>query len=218
MTHEFKTPLASILLANNAIAGNKKFAGDNTISRLTGIIAQQSKRLSSHVEKILDLAKLEKNKFLLFPEKIDLKQCISDMLPALELRINNLKGEFNVEMPEETVWIMADKVHLTNIIDNLLDNSIKYTVKIPVINLSVVLIKNKVIITIKDNGVGMDQITLKKVYQKFYRSHTGNLHDVKGFGLGLFYVKNICNALDWKLKIESQPEQGTTTTITIPRI
>lgn len=170
------------------------------------------------LKKILDLAKLEKNKFLLFPEKIDLKQCISDMLPALELRINNLKGEFNVEMPEETVWIMADKVHLTNIIDNLLDNSIKYTVKIPVINLSVVLIKNKVIITIKDNGVGMDQITLKKVYQKFYRSHTGNLHDVKGFGLGLFYVKNICNALDWKLKIESQPEQGTTTTITIPRI
>lgn len=218
MTHEFKTPLASILLANNAIAGNKKFAGDTSLTRLTGIISQQSKRLISHVEKILDLAKLEKNKFLLFPEKVDLRQVITEMMPAIDLRLNDLNGSLNVDIPDEELWIMADRIHLTNIIDNLLDNAIKYTIENPVINLSVTNVRNKVMLCIKDNGVGMDDATLKKVFEKFYRSHTGNIHDVKGFGLGLFYVKNICNALDWKLKIESQPGQGTTILITIPRI
>ncbi len=218
MTHEFKTPLASILLANNAISGNKKFAGDSSLVRLTGIISQQSKRLISHVEKILDLAKLEKNKFLLFPERVDLRQVITEMIPAIDLRVNDLNGSLNIDMPDDELWIMADRIHLTNIIDNLLDNAIKYTIENPVINLSVTNVKNKVMLSIKDNGVGMDEATLKKVFEKFYRSHTGNIHDVKGFGLGLFYVKNICNALDWKLKIESQPGQGTTILITIPRI
>ncbi len=218
MTHEFKTPLASILLANNAISGNKKFAGDSSLVRLTGIISQQSKRLISHVEKILDLAKLEKNKFLLFPERVDLRQVITEMIPAIDLRVNDLNGSLNIDMPDDEQWIMADRIHLTNIIDNLLDNAIKYTIENPVINLSVTNVKNKVMLSIKDNGVGMDEATLKKVFEKFYRSHTGNIHDVKGFGLGLFYVKNICNALDWKLKIESQPGQGTTILITIPRI
>ncbi len=218
MTHEFKTPLASILLANNAISGNKKFAGDTSLVRLTGIISQQSKRLISHVEKILDLAKLEKNKFLLFPERVDLRQVITEMIPAIDLRVNDLNGSLNIDMPDDELWIMADRIHLTNIIDNLLDNAIKYTIENPVINLSVTNVKNKVMLSIKDNGVGMDEATLKKVFEKFYRSHTGNIHDVKGFGLGLFYVKNICNALDWKLKIESQPGQGTTILITIPRI
>lgn len=218
MTHEFKTPLASILLANNAISGNKKFAGDTSLVRLTGIISQQSKRLISHVEKILDLAKLQKNKFLLFPERVDLRQVITEMIPAIDLRVNDLNGSLNIDMPDDELWIMADRIHLTNIIDNLLDNAIKYTIENPVINLSVTNVKNKVMLSIKDNGVGMDEATLKKVFEKFYRSHTGNIHDVKGFGLGLFYVKNICNALDWKLKIESQPGQGTTILITIPRI
>jgi len=218
MTHEFKTPLASILLANNAISGNKKFAGDSSLVRLTGIISQQSKRLISHVEKILDLAKLEKNKFLLFPERVDLRQVITEMIPAIDLRVNDLNGSLKIDMPDDELWIMADRIHLTNIIDNLLDNAIKYTIENPVINLSVTNVKNKVMLSIKDNGVGMDEATLKKVFEKFYRSHTGNIHDVKGFGLGLFYVKNICNSLDWKLKIESQPGQGTTILITIPRI
>lgn len=218
MTHEFKTPLSSILLANNAIAGNPRLAEDKSISRLTGIITQQSKRLASHVEKILDLAKLDKNKYLMTVEKVDLIQVVESLRPAIELRIKSLDGKFTVDTDEKEIWIMADKIHLANILDNLLDNAIKYTIDKPEITLSASIVKNKVNLMIKDNGVGMDSMTQKKVFEKFYRSHTGNLHDVKGFGLGLFYVKNICNALSWKLKIESRPGSGTTIIITIPRI
>ncbi|MFZ1846166.1 MAG: HAMP domain-containing sensor histidine kinase [Saprospiraceae bacterium] len=218
MTHEFKTPLASILLASGAISSNPKVKDDSVIQRLTGIIDQQNKRLISHVEKILELAKLEKNKFLLFTEKLDLNNVIREMLPALELRIENVQGVMNINLSNEDIFILADKIHLTNVLDNLIDNAIKYSINNPVIYISSSIQKGKVILSIEDNGVGMDIVTQKKVFQKFYRHHTGNVHDVKGFGLGLFYVKNICNALNWKLKIESTPAQGTKIFITIPKV
>jgi two-component system phosphate regulon sensor histidine kinase PhoR len=218
MTHEFKTPLASILLASGAISSNPKVKDDSVIQRLTGIIDQQNKRLISHVEKILELAKLEKNKFLLFTEKLDLNNVIREMLPALELRIENVQGVMNINLSNEDIFILADKIHLTNVLDNLIDNAIKYSINNPVIYISSSIQKGKVILCIEDNGVGMDIVTQKKVFQKFYRHHTGNVHDVKGFGLGLFYVKNICNALNWKLKIESTPAQGTKIFITIPKV
>ncbi|MBK8843756.1 MAG: HAMP domain-containing histidine kinase [Saprospiraceae bacterium] len=218
MTHEFKTPLASILLASGAISSNPKVKDDSVIQRLTGIIDQQNKRLISHVEKILELAKLEKNKFLLFTEKLDLNNVIREMLPALELRIENVQGVMNINLSNEDIFILADKIHLTNVLDNLIDNAIKYSINNPVSYISSSIQKGKVILSIEDNGVGMDIVTQKKVFQKFYRHHTGNVHDVKGFGLGLFYVKNICNALNWKLKIESTPAQGTKIFITIPKV
>lgn len=218
MTHEFKTPLASILLASGAISSNPKVKDDSVIQRLTGIIDQQNKRLISHVEKILELAKLEKNKFLLFTEKLELNNVIREMLPALELRIENVQGVLNINLSNEDIFILADKIHLTNVLDNLIDNAIKYSINNPVIYISSSIQKGKVILSIEDNGVGMDIVTQKKVFQKFYRHHTGNVHDVKGFGLGLFYVKNICNALNWKLKIESTPAQGTKIFITIPKV
>jgi len=218
MTHEFKTPLASILLASGAISSNPKVKDDVSIQRLTGIINQQNKRLISHVEKILELAKLEKNKFLLFTEKLELNSVIKEMLPALELRIENVQGVMNINLWKEDIFILADKIHLTNVLDNLIDNAVKYSINNPVIYISSTIQKGKVILCIEDNGVGMDIVTQKKVFQKFYRHHTGNVHDVKGFGLGLFYVKNICNALNWKLKIESTPAQGTKIFITIPKV
>lgn len=218
MTHEFKTPLASILLASNAISTNEKSKNDPLLTRLTSIINQQNKRLNNHVEKILDLAKLEKNKFLLFPERIDLHETIREMMPALDLRMESINGTINLDLADEDVYISADKTHLTNVLDNLIDNAIKYSLLNPVISISSTVLKGKVILSISDNGVGMDLITQKKVFDKFYRHHTGNVHDVKGFGLGLFYVKNICNAHDWKLKIESTPSQGTNILITIPKI
>ncbi|MBK8354671.1 MAG: HAMP domain-containing histidine kinase [Saprospiraceae bacterium] len=218
MTHEFKTPLASILLASGAISSNPKVKDDSVIQRLTGIIDQQNKRLISHVEKILELAKLEKNKFLLFTEKLELNNVIREMLPALELRIENVQGVMNINLSNEDIFILADKIHLTNVLDNLIDNAIKYSINNPVIYISSSIQKGKVTLCIEDNGVGMDIVTQKKVFQKFYRHHTGNVHDVKGFGLGLFYVKNICNALNWKLKIESTPAQGTKIFITIPKV
>jgi len=218
MTHEFKTPLASILLASGAISSNPKVKDDSVIQRLTGIIDQQNKRLISHVEKILELAKLEKNKFLLFTEKLELNNVIREMLPALELRIENVQGVMNINLSNEDIFILADKIHLTNVLDNLIDNAIKYSINNPVIYISSSIQKGKVILSIEDNGVGMDIVTQKKVFQKFYRHHTGNVHDVKGFGLGLFYVKNICNALNWKIKIEITPAQGTKIFITIPKV
>ena len=218
MTHEFKTPLASILLASGAISSNPKVKDDSVIQRLTGIIDQQNTRLISHVEKILELAKLEKNKFLLFTEKLELNNVIREMLPALELRIENVQGVMNINLSNEDIFILADKIHLTNVLDNLIDNAIKYSINNPVIYISSSIQKGKVTLCIEDNGVGMDIVTQKKVFQKFYRHHTGNVHDVKGFGLGLFYVKNICNALNWKLKIESTPAQGTKIFITIPKV
>ncbi len=218
MTHEFKTPLASILLASNAISTNPKSKNDPIFTRLTNIINQQNKRLNNHIEKILDLAKLEKNKFLLFPERIDLHETILEMMPALDLRMESINGTLKLDFAEEEVYINADKTHLTNVLDNLIDNAIKYSLLNPVISISSTIVKGKVFLCIVDNGVGMDFTTQKKVFDKFYRHHTGNVHDVKGFGLGLFYVKNICIAHDWKLKIESIPAQGTKILITIPKI
>lgn len=166
MTHEFKTPLASILLASIAISSNPKVKDDSVIQRLTGIIDQQNKRLISHVEKILELAKLEKNKFLLFTEKLDLNNVIREMLPALELRIENVQGVMNINLSNEDIFILADKIHLTNVLDNLIDNAIKYSINNPVIYISSSIQKGKVTLCIEDNGVGMDIVTQKKSLSK----------------------------------------------------
>lgn len=218
MTHEFKTPLSSIKLATNALATTPIVEGETRLVKLTQIIDTQNKRLNSHVERILQLAKLERDKFLLQKEKIDLNELIDEILPATQLRVQESNGILNLDLLPGQVYVLADRLHLNNVIDNLIDNAIKYSLNNPSIFISSSRQKGKIYLTIADKGVGMNLNIHRKVFDKFYRHHTGNIHDVKGFGLGLFYVKNICKAHKWSLKIDSTLSIGTKITIIIPEL
>jgi two-component system phosphate regulon sensor histidine kinase PhoR len=218
MTHEFKTPLSNIKLATTAISDYPETANSGYIQRLTSIIGQQNQRLTNHVEKILDLAKMEKDHFVINKEPLNLQVVLDNLSESFRIRIEKENGKLEINMPAEPLIIQADPVHFCNILDNLVDNAIKYSPESPHIKINAVNEPSKVEISISDNGIGMDELTQKKVFSKYYRHTTGNRHDVKGFGLGLYYVQNVCKAHKWKIKIISKIEKGTNIIITIPKI
>ena len=216
MTHEFKTPLTNIRLATNAIQDDQSVKSSVRINRLSNIINQQNLRLTNHVEKILHLARMERDNFVLEKEPVNLNQLIREMNDSFTLRIEQEGGQMHISLPTNEVIIQADQVHLANMLDNLVDNALKYTRDSPVISVSLQEGNSSAILSIHDEGIGMDAKTQKKVFAKFYRHSTGNVHDVKGFGLGLYYVMNVCTAHKWKLKINSELNKGTQIDIIIP--
>lgn len=216
MTHEFKTPLTSINLASSGLSRNPAIKSDQKLNRFTGIIDTQVKRLTEHVERILDIEKLEKNQYHLNLTKVNINEVIRSLVPATELRLESVNGSLKLDLVENLPEIEADKIHFTNIIENLIDNSIKYSIENPSILISSKFLTKTVVIEIQDKGIGIDFQSQRKVFEKFFRTHTGNIHDVKGFGLGLYYVKNICDGHKWKIKMKSALGQGTAVTIIIP--
>lgn len=167
-------------------------------------------------KKILQLARMERDNFVLEKEPIDLKEMINELVTSFQLLLDKNGGQIILNLPEESVILVADKVHMANILDNLVDNAIKYSPEEPAITITLSKNNNTVKLIIEDKGIGMDLPTQKKVFGKFYRHPTGNVHDVKGFGLGLYYVQNVCRAHHWKLNIESEVNLGTKIIITIP--
>jgi len=216
MTHEFKTPLSNIKLATSAIQSDPYVSSSKRLYGLGNIINQQNLRLINHVEKILQLARMERDNFVLEKEPIDLKEMINELVTSFQLLLDKNGGQIILNLPEESVILVADKVHMANILDNLVDNAIKYSPEEPAITITLSKNNNTVKLIIEDKGIGMDLPTQKKVFGKFYRHPTGNVHDVKGFGLGLYYVQNVCRAHHWKLNIESEVNLGTKIIITIP--
>ena len=216
MTHEFKTPLATISLAVDALK-NEKVINDRTkMNYFSGIIKDENKRMNKQVETILQAALLDKQEIQLNENQVHAHELIHAAVNNIHLSLAEKNGKIEVHLDATNDLIMADEVHFTNIINNLLDNAIKYSKENLLIKLSTQNFNNYLRIKIEDNGIGMNKETLHRIFEKFYRAHTGNIHNVKGFGLGLSYVKTIVDAHKGKIKAESTLGKGSCFIIDMP--
>ncbi|OQX73232.1 MAG: hypothetical protein B6D64_14130 [Bacteroidetes bacterium 4484_276] len=216
MTHEFKTPISSINISADVISNPDITKNPERLKTYGAIIKQENSRLNKQVEKVLQIARIEQNGFELKMEKVDLHEVIGNVINNCTANNNHKEALVTAQLDGGEMIILADHLHITNILHNLLDNAIKYSDKQPRIIVSAKKTGSKILITIEDNGPGIIRDYQKKVFQKFFRVPTGNVHDVKGFGLGLYYVKNICRAHHWKISLESGPGNGTKFFIEIP--
>lgn len=218
MTHEFKTPLATISLAIDAIGNEKVIDSKDRIRYFSGIIKEENKRMNKQVETILQSALLEKQEIKLNKEPIDVHEVLRKNIDNLQLQLQHKNGKVNMHLDASNPVIDTDEVHFSNIISNLLDNAIKYSRDAPEITVATSDNKKGVVISVADNGIGMSKETLARIFEKFYRAHTGNLHNVKGFGLGLAYVKAIMDAHQGKVRVESTPGKGSRFSLEFPQV
>ena len=217
MTHEFKTPISSILISAETI--KKELTELDFLTpkseRYLEVIHNGAKRLQKQVEAVLKMADLDSIKLKL--ERLDIRELIGREVDTAELAINRKGGDLKFEFPSEPIEIEADALHVSNVISNLLDNAMKYNENAPKIQVSLSLLNPAVIqISISDNGIGIGKEQLKRIFDKFYRVPTGNIHNVKGFGLGLFYVKSVVRAHKGQITAQSEIGKGTTIILTLP--
>ncbi|MEO6455880.1 MAG: HAMP domain-containing sensor histidine kinase [Ginsengibacter sp.] len=216
MTHEFKTPLATISLAIDALKNEKVINDKSKINYFAGIIKDENKRMDKQVETILQASLLDKQQIQLNLQVSHAHDLINSALNNIKLPVEEKKGKLEIQLTAQNDKILADEVHFTNLINNLLDNAVKYSKNNPVIKICTSNGSNQLRIKIEDNGIGMSKETLSRIFEKFYRAHTGNLHNVKGFGLGLSYVKTIVKAHHGKIKADSTMGKGSCFSIDIP--
>jgi two-component system phosphate regulon sensor histidine kinase PhoR len=216
MTHEFKTPISSIKIASEFLLQNPSIKQEKRLLNYTKLINDQNQRLNDHVEKVLSHAKIDKEKMQLKIEEVDLKATILEIKQSLYLLSKEKNATIEVSFSEESLTANADKMHLSNVLYNLLENAIKYTDKEPLIHIKALREGSKSTISIQDNGIGIPKELQKNIFKRFYRVPTGNVHNVKGFGLGLSYVKQVIDAHSWNLLVDSQIGKGSTFTIQIP--
>lgn len=209
MTHEFKTPISTIKISSDVFLKNEYIKNDKRLNRYATIIKEQNERLNEQVEKVLQIAQLEKESFELKKEEFEFQNLLETLLPGLEVKVQEANGSVTTNLHPSNSTIKADKLHVTNIVHNLFDNAIKYCKDQPKITLATTETTDTILLKIADQGIGIEKEYQPKLFQKFYRVPTGNVHNVKGFGLGLFYVKNICKAHGWKIWLESTPNIGT---------
>ena len=219
MTHEFKTPISTIKVASDFLATYPTIVNDARLSKYTAIMREQNNRLNMQVEKVLQINRLDKNSLQINPETINLHELLHVVLPTIQVKIEQLNGTLIQKLEAKQPYIKADVLHLTNILHNLLDNAIKYS-KEGEPHISVVTEDSGAFIRllIKDEGIGISNEHHKKVFYRFYRVSTGDIHNVKGFGLGLYYVKNIAHAHHWRITLASEINKGTSIAIDIPRV
>jgi two-component system phosphate regulon sensor histidine kinase PhoR len=217
MTHEFKTPISTVSLAVEALQDPDLFGEQVLRKRYLNIIKDENIRLGKQVEQVLQAAALEKNDFNLKIEKVDLKELIEDTKKHFELLVENRGGTLSTEYSLLTGQLEVDVFHLNNILNNLLDNATKYSKDAPIIKITVEETETNFTLSISDKGIGISKEAQKKIFDKFYRVPTGNLHDVKGFGLGLSYVKTMVEAHNGTIRLDSNPGQGSVFTINLPK-
>jgi two-component system phosphate regulon sensor histidine kinase PhoR len=217
MTHEFKTPISTIHIASEALLNNKVISTEKTLSNYTQIIKEQNERLNRQVEKILQIAALERREIDLKFEEIALHQSINSIVKSVELSLQKRNGEIHTRLQATNDIIVCDKLHLTNILYNIIDNAIKYTNQKPSITIETKEVERFLYLKISDNGIGIPQEELGNVKNKFFRVPTGKVHNVKGFGLGLYYVDQICKAHNWNWDIKSEKNKGTSVLFTIKK-
>lgn len=217
MTHELKTPLATISLAIDMIGNDRVMTNKDQIRHFSGIIKEENKRMNKQVESILQSALLEKNEIGLNLQVTDVHDVISHTVENLQLQLAAKNGQVELRLDAINPIIKADDVHFSNVIFNLLDNAIKYSKQNLEVIISTYSTRKSLVITITDNGIGMSRDTISRIFEKFYRAHTGNVHNVKGFGLGLSYVKAIVDAHKGKIKVESAVGKGSKFTMEFPQ-
>lgn len=213
MTHEFKTPISTIKISSDVFLNNKEIQKNKRLYQYAKIIKEQNQRLNNQVEKVLQLARIERDNFKLNKEELDLHEILNQIMQSAQMKVNEKNGELTAQLQAKNTIVSADKFHLTNIIHNILDNAIKYCKDAPQIVIQTEDFQKGLCLKITDKGIGIPKEYLPKIFNKFYRVPTGNVHNVKGFGLGLFYIKNICEAHDWKLNLQSEEGVGTEVSI-----
>jgi len=217
MTHEFKTPLATVSLAVEALQDPELSNQDTFRNRYLGIIREENKRLVTQVEKVLQAAALDRNEFNLKLESIHLPAMLQACMDQFALQVENRGGKLEFIGDMKDPYIVGDVFHLTHLFNNLLDNANKYSPSNPKIRVAVKEQGSEVQITLQDQGIGMSRDAVKKIFDKFYRVPTGNVHDVKGFGLGLSYVKTMLEAHHGTIQVQSELGKGSTFTINLPK-
>ena len=218
MTHEFKTPIATINLALDAIKNPKAFENSEKVKAYLGMIRDENKRMHAQVENVLRISKLEKNQLDISKDRVDVHDRIEEAVSHVSLIVENRGGYINKHLDAPRSEILANEMHFTNVLVNILDNAIKYSPDVPKIDVYTEIVKNSIIVKIEDQGAGMSKAVAKKIFEKFYREHTGNIHNVKGHGLGLAYVKKIVEDLQGEVYVESEKDKGSTFYIKIPLI
>ncbi len=218
MTHEFKTPIATINLALDAIKNPKVSSDQNKVTRYLEMIREENKRMHAQVENVLQISKLEKNELDLKKERLQLHELVEDALTHVELIVEDRSGYVKNHFGALKSSVLGNEDHLTNVIVNILDNAIKYSVEEPRIDIYTENVRNSIILKIRDQGSGMSKAVQKRIFEKFYREHTGDIHNVKGHGLGLAYVKRILDDHHATIHVESERGKGSTFIIKLPLI
>ena len=217
MTHEFKTPIATISLASDSINNPSIISNPEKIQRFTKIIRQENTRMLGQVEKVLQLAQLEKKDLQLKFSDINVHDLLNSISEHVNLQIKGKKGNLHLDLGAADPMIEGDMTHVSNILYNLLDNANKYTPDTPIIHVSTRNAHHGIEISIEDNGIGISRENQKYIFEKFYRVSTGNLHDVKGFGLGLSYVKVMVDAHQGNIQVKSAIGKGSTFILYFPK-
>jgi two-component system phosphate regulon sensor histidine kinase PhoR len=218
MTHEFKTPIATINLALDAIKNPKIISDEDKVRRYVQMIRDENKRMHGQVENVLRISKLEKNQIEISKEAVDAHDIIEEAVDHVSLLVSDKKGTIDIQFNAIVSEVLGNKFHLTNVIVNILENAIKYSDEAPKINVYTESTNKYFIFKIKDEGIGMSKNAQKYVFDKFYREHKGNIHNVKGHGLGLAYVKEIVDNHHGTVYVESEKGKGSTFTVKLPLI
>jgi two-component system phosphate regulon sensor histidine kinase PhoR len=216
MTHEFKTPLSTIAISSGVLKDPSIAGNPSRLLQYATIIENENKRLKQHVERVLQVASLDRKDIGLKKESVVIDNLIEEAVRNISLSLQEKQGHIHLDLKAGEVPMMADPLHITNVLFNLLDNAIKYSSHQPEISISTSSDKRQLRIEIKDNGYGISSEHQKKVFDRFYRIPTGNVHDIKGFGLGLNYVKLVVEAHGGKIELTSTPQKGSTFILTIP--
>ncbi|MES2428824.1 MAG: HAMP domain-containing sensor histidine kinase [Bacteroidota bacterium] len=208
MTHEFKTPVSTIMIASEALKDSEVAIDRSRIARLANIIYEENERLGSHIERVLNIAKIDQNDFKLEKKPLDVNEMISVVVDSMALKLQKCDAKVIMELDADNAMISADELHFSNVLYNLIDNAIKYSEDKPQITISSSNKNGHVIIKVADKGIGMSRDQQTKIFEQFYRIPTGNVHNVKGFGLGLSYVNTVVKRLNGTINVRSEKDKG----------
>jgi two-component system phosphate regulon sensor histidine kinase PhoR len=218
MTHEFKTPIATINLALDSLKHPKISSDPDKVSNYLRMIREENKRMHSQVENVLRISKLERDDLNIDKEPLDMDEIIEDSISHIQLILEEKGGVIKTHLGALRTEVLVNESHITNVVVNVLENAIKYTEGTPVIDVFTENIKDKLVIKVRDQGIGMSKQAQRKIFQKFFREHTGDIHNVKGHGLGLAYAKRILDDCHGEINVDSIKGKGSTFSIYLPII
>jgi two-component system phosphate regulon sensor histidine kinase PhoR len=216
MTHEFRTPIATIAISADAMKNPKVMGDQEQILKYSGVIREETNRMNDKVECILRLALMEKGDYSYLKDTVDLNNLTSDLIQRFAIQASEKGGQISFIRNAEKGNVTGDRSHLSDAISNLIDNAVKYTVQAPAISIETRNAGNFIVISVTDNGIGIPKEARKQIFEKFYRVSTGNLHDTKGFGLGLTYTKTVAEAHQGFVRLFSEPGKGSTFELHLP--
>ncbi|MCH5717647.1 sensor histidine kinase [Niabella hibiscisoli] len=216
--HEFKTPIATISLAVDALKNERVMGDRDKLNYFSGIIKEENQRMNKQVETILKASQFEKREAEIDLKPLRVHEVIENVVDNFQLQLHEKNGDSVLNLGATRDLINADEVHFTNLVNNLIDNAVKYSKdNVPIqLKISTSNTSNGIVIRFEDNGIGMSRETQKRIFEKFYRAHTGNLHNVKGFGLGLNYVKSVADSHNGTVKVDSVLGKGSVFSVEFP--